>query len=71
MAAYAAHVPPPDFALQLVAFTVGITILHGAACVINDICDIEFDKRVALNCLQRPAYQEYSKDPFFVLDGNL
>ncbi|EAU84556.2 riboflavin kinase [Coprinopsis cinerea okayama7 len=33
--------------------------------------DIEFDKRVALNCLQRPAYQEYSKDPFFVLDGNL
>ncbi|TFK27053.1 riboflavin kinase [Coprinopsis marcescibilis] len=29
------------------------------------IDDIEFDKRVALNCLQRPAYQSYSKDPFF------
>jgi len=27
--------------------------------------DIEMDKRVALNCLARPAYQKYREDPLF------
>jgi riboflavin kinase len=31
------------------------------------IADIEVDKQVALNCLQRPAYQKYAKDPHFNL----
>ncbi|KAF8974612.1 riboflavin kinase [Flammula alnicola] len=29
--------------------------------------DIEIDKRVALNCLQRPGYQKYEKDGHFKL----
>ncbi|KAF8803851.1 riboflavin kinase [Phlegmacium glaucopus] len=29
--------------------------------------DIEIDKQVALNCLQRPEYQKYTKEPSFVL----
>jgi len=29
--------------------------------------DIEIDKQVALNCLQRPAYQKYANDPPFKL----
>jgi len=28
--------------------------------------DIEVDKRVALNCLQRPEYKKYEKDAHFV-----
>ncbi|KAH6915401.1 riboflavin kinase [Coprinopsis sp. MPI-PUGE-AT-0042] len=31
------------------------------------IADIDFDKKVALNCLQRPAYQAYAKDAHFDL----
>lgn len=27
--------------------------------------DIEMDKRVALNCLARPAYEKYRNDPLF------
>lgn len=27
--------------------------------------DIEVDRRVALNCLERPAYQKFMKDSFF------
>ncbi|KAF5331553.1 hypothetical protein D9611_007627 [Ephemerocybe angulata] len=29
------------------------------------IDDIEFDKRVALNCLERPEYRKYEQDPYF------
>ncbi|PPQ69387.1 hypothetical protein CVT24_001656 [Panaeolus cyanescens] len=29
--------------------------------------DIETDKKVALNCLERPGYQKYKRDPQFVL----
>jgi hypothetical protein len=31
--------------------------------------DIEIDKQVALNCLQRQEYQKYTTDPHFVLAG--
>ncbi|KAF9040627.1 riboflavin kinase [Panaeolus papilionaceus] len=34
--------------------------------------DIETDKRVALNCLQRPGYQKYARDRHFVaVEANL
>lgn len=33
--------------------------------------DIEVDKRVALNCLARPGYQAYAKDPHFSLASRL
>lgn len=29
--------------------------------------DIEVDKRVALNCLNRPEYEKYARDPHFTL----
>ncbi|KIM45840.1 hypothetical protein M413DRAFT_23658 [Hebeloma cylindrosporum] len=32
--------------------------------------DIEVDKQVALNCLQRPAYQRYVNEPAFALGGS-
>jgi len=31
--------------------------------------DIETDKRVALNCLERPEYEKYSRDSFFNIFG--
>lgn len=33
--------------------------------------DIEVDKRVALNCLERPRYQAYANDPHFSLRSRL
>jgi len=33
------------------------------------IDDIEVDKQVALNCLQRPEYKKYAGDPHFDLTG--
>jgi riboflavin kinase len=29
--------------------------------------DIEIDRRVALNCLKRPEYEKYARDPHFTL----
>ena len=49
MAAYRTGTSPYDLAVQTILFTVGTgTVLHGAACVLNDICDIEFDKQVGM-----------------------
>ena len=31
--------------------------------------DIETDKRVALNCLERLEYEKYSRDSFFNISG--
>ncbi|KAJ3506051.1 hypothetical protein NMY22_g17372 [Coprinellus aureogranulatus] len=33
--------------------------------------DIEIDKRVALNCLERPEYRKYSQDPRFKGHSNV
>lgn len=46
MAAYALGTPLRDLVTQTALFAVGSTLLHSAACVLNDICDIEFDRKV-------------------------
>ena len=46
MAAYAHNIQPHELALQTTMFAVGSTLIHSAACVLNDICDIEFDRKV-------------------------
>jgi 4-hydroxybenzoate polyprenyltransferase len=46
MAGYSVSTPVRDLLVQLLAFGVGSTLLHSAACVLNDICDIDFDKQV-------------------------
>lgn len=39
-------VSSPDLVMQALLFTLGSTLLHSAACVLNDICDIDFDRQV-------------------------
>lgn len=46
MAAYSKGTPMGVLANQLLIFGLGSTLLHSAACVLNDICDINFDKLV-------------------------
>ena len=46
MAAYAVGSPLRDLGIQLLVFGIGSTLLHSAACVLNDICDIDFDRLV-------------------------
>ncbi|KIP05906.1 hypothetical protein PHLGIDRAFT_24822 [Phlebiopsis gigantea 11061_1 CR5-6] len=46
MAAYAVGTPLRDLGIQLLLFGIGSTLLHSAACVLNDICDIDFDRLV-------------------------
>ncbi|EMD35418.1 hypothetical protein CERSUDRAFT_53335 [Gelatoporia subvermispora B] len=53
MAAYAVKYPLYQLLVQTIMFGIGSTLLHSAACVINDICDIEFDRKVE-RCKTRP-----------------
>ncbi|GJE90101.1 4-hydroxybenzoate octaprenyltransferase [Phanerochaete sordida] len=46
MAAYKAQLPFNVLAPQLVLHAAGATMVHSTACVINDICDIDFDRKV-------------------------
>ncbi|KAI0337401.1 4-hydroxybenzoate polyprenyl transferase [Trametopsis cervina] len=46
MAGYANGTSLPILVYQVLLFGVGSTLLHSAACVLNDICDIDFDKQV-------------------------
>lgn len=46
MAAYRTGLGPQQVAIQSLAYFVGSVLLHSAACVINDICDREFDRQV-------------------------
>ncbi|GJE85451.1 4-hydroxybenzoate octaprenyltransferase [Phanerochaete sordida] len=46
MAGYTTGTSSYDLVMQLLAFAVGSTLMHSAACVLNDICDIDFDKQV-------------------------
>jgi len=46
MAAYRNSMPPAELILKLIGYLVGSTLLHNAACIINDICDIDFDRQV-------------------------
>ncbi|KAI0742019.1 UbiA prenyltransferase [Daedaleopsis nitida] len=46
IAARKVALPLPEFAHKLALFTAGAMFLHSAACVLNDICDVEFDRQV-------------------------
>lgn len=46
MSAYANGVPHKELAVQTAMFAIGSTLMHSAACVLNDICDIDFDRQV-------------------------
>ncbi|OCH93182.1 UbiA prenyltransferase [Obba rivulosa] len=46
MAATAASISPRVLAIETVAFLLGSTLLHSAACVLNDICDKDIDGQV-------------------------
>ena len=52
MAAYANDLSRHDVAIQTMMFAIGSTLMHSAACVLNDICDIDFDRKVG-TCLSR------------------
>ncbi|KZV73628.1 UbiA prenyltransferase [Peniophora sp. CONT] len=45
-AARRASLPLADFALLNVAVVIAIFVVNSAACVYNDICDVEFDRQV-------------------------
>ncbi len=53
MAAYAHGINHSQLAMQMALFAVGSTLVHSAACVLNDICDIEFDRKVGT---YRPSF---------------
>ncbi|KAJ7820494.1 UbiA prenyltransferase family-domain-containing protein [Mycena leptocephala] len=46
MAAYSVGLPPRNLIVQTAMFALGSTLLHSAACVLNDICDRDFDRKV-------------------------
>ncbi|KAF8975453.1 UbiA prenyltransferase family [Cyathus striatus] len=46
MAAYAADLPAQSLIVHTLVFAFASITFHSAACVLNDICDIEFDKKV-------------------------
>jgi hypothetical protein len=48
MAAYTKKIPPGILALQTGMYAIGATIVHSAACVINDIFDVDFDWQVGV-----------------------
>ncbi|KAJ7726984.1 UbiA prenyltransferase family-domain-containing protein [Mycena olivaceomarginata] len=46
MAAYSIQLPLNHLIIQTLMFAIGSTLLHSAACVLNDICDRDFDRLV-------------------------
>lgn len=38
--------PLNELVFQSAVFVFGATLLHSTACVINDICDVDFDRQV-------------------------
>ncbi|KAI0034587.1 UbiA prenyltransferase family [Vararia minispora EC-137] len=53
MVAYKQDLDVQNFSVLAGAFILGGTLVHSAACVINDICDIDFDRQVE-RCKDRP-----------------
>lgn len=53
MAAYKVKAPLNDLAFQSTVFAFGATLLHSTACVINDICDVDFDRQLGRCCVVR------------------
>lgn len=46
MAAYSVNLPIRELVVQTGMFAIGSTLLHSAACILNDICDRDFDRKV-------------------------
>ncbi|KAJ7734760.1 UbiA prenyltransferase family [Mycena maculata] len=46
MAAFSGDLPIDQLLVQTFMFAIGSTLLHSAACILNDICDRDFDRRV-------------------------
>jgi 4-hydroxybenzoate polyprenyltransferase len=53
LAAYATSMDPQDYVSQLFLFWLGSIATHSAACILNDILDIDFDRQVE-RCKNRP-----------------
>lgn len=71
MAARAVALPLPIFAAKLAVFALGSFLLHSAACVLNDICDIEFDRQVGEQCnieLLDMTSTKYVANPLFLAE---
>ncbi|KAK0458973.1 UbiA prenyltransferase family, partial [Desarmillaria tabescens] len=49
VAASTVQLPVVQFIKGIIAFALGSTLLHSAACVLNDICDIDFDRQRTKN----------------------
>lgn len=43
--------PLPEYIRVFAVFAAGAMFLHSAACVLNDICDVEFDRQVGKRTL--------------------
>ena len=46
MAGCAIGTPCMTLIIQTILFAIGSTLMHSVACVLNDICDIDFDRKV-------------------------
>ncbi|KAJ7623850.1 UbiA prenyltransferase family-domain-containing protein [Mycena polygramma] len=46
MAAHSVNLPAHEVLAQTFMFAIRSTLLHSAACILNDICDIDFDRNV-------------------------
>lgn len=53
IAARKVALPLPEYGQTLAVFAAGAMFLHSAACVLNDICDVEFDRQVGKRTLVR------------------
>lgn len=46
MAAYSENMSFDAVKQYILPFVLGATIVHSAACVLSDICDVDFDRQV-------------------------
>ena len=46
MVSYNKAIPPDVLVIETAKYALAGTILHSAACVYNDLCDIDIDSRV-------------------------
>ena len=51
MAAYSENLSFDAVKQYILPFVLGATIVHSAACVLSDICDIDFDRQVGQSIL--------------------
>jgi 4-hydroxybenzoate polyprenyltransferase len=56
MAAYSTQLPMKNLTIQALMFAIGSILLHSAACVLNDICDRDFDRKVGKSHLSSDAF---------------